>query len=82
MGECAGAIPAKAATLFRLAGAYCADRLQLQSYAKRVEEKHMSKGLNQKKQTKKKPVKTMKEKKAEKREKKAVKPFAPTQGLA
>lgn len=37
----------------------------------------MSKGLNQKKQLKKKPVKTMKEKKAEKRDKKVVKGFAP-----
>ncbi|WP_414650066.1 hypothetical protein, partial [Dokdonella sp.] len=34
------------------------------------EEKHMSKGMNQKKQEKKKPAKTMKEKKAEKKEKK------------
>jgi hypothetical protein len=37
----------------------------------------MSKGLNQKKETKKKPLKTMKEKKAEKREKGATKPFTP-----
>lgn len=37
----------------------------------------MSKGLNQKKDLKKKPARTMKEKKAEKREKKQAKPFAP-----
>jgi len=37
----------------------------------------MSKGLNQKKDLKKKPQKTMKEKKAEKREKNATKAFAP-----
>lgn len=37
----------------------------------------MSKGLNQKKETKKKPLKTAKEKKAEKRDKNAAKPFAP-----
>ncbi len=37
----------------------------------------MSKGMNQKKDLKKKPAKTMKEKKAEKRDKKATKAFAP-----
>lgn len=37
----------------------------------------MSKGLNQKKDQKKKPLKTQKEKKAEKREKHATKAFAP-----
>jgi len=37
----------------------------------------MSKGLNQKKEQKKKPARTMKEKRAEKREKLATKPFAP-----
>jgi hypothetical protein len=37
----------------------------------------MSKGLNQKKDTKKKPDKTMKEKKAAKKDKKAAKAFAP-----
>ena len=37
----------------------------------------MSKGLNQKKDQKKKPLKTAKEKKADKREKNATKPFAP-----
>ena len=37
----------------------------------------MSKGLNQKKEQKKKPAKTMKEKNAEKREKTATKGFAP-----
>jgi len=37
----------------------------------------MSKGLNQKKETKKKPAKTMKEKRAEKRDKGETKPFSP-----
>jgi len=37
----------------------------------------MAKGLNQKKEQKKKPAKTMKEKRAEKRDKGAAKPFAP-----
>lgn len=37
----------------------------------------MAKGLNQKKEQKKKPVKTMKEKRAEKRDKTAPKAFAP-----
>jgi len=41
------------------------------------EEAEMSKGMNQKKDQKKKPAKTMKEKKAEKRDKKATKAFAP-----
>jgi hypothetical protein len=41
------------------------------------EEAVMSKGMNQKKDLKKKPAKTMKEKKAEKRDKKATKAFAP-----
>jgi len=36
------------------------------------------KGMDQKKEQKKKPAKTMKEKKAEKRDKKAAKGFAPT----
>ena len=36
------------------------------------------KGMDQKKQDKKKPAKTMKEKKAEKRDKKTTKGFAPT----
>jgi hypothetical protein len=38
----------------------------------------MAKGLNQKKEQKKKPVKTLKEKRAEKRDKNAPKVFAPT----
>ncbi len=38
----------------------------------------MAKGLNQKKQEKKKPAKTMKEKRAEKRDKNATKTFGPT----
>lgn len=42
------------------------------------EERHMSKGMDQKKEQKKKPAKTMKEKKAEKKDKKATKAFAPT----
>jgi hypothetical protein len=37
----------------------------------------MSKGLDRKKETKKKPAKTMKEKKAEKRDRKATKGFMP-----
>lgn len=37
----------------------------------------MSKGLDKKKEQKKKPAKTMKEKRAAKTEKKAVKKFAP-----
>lgn len=37
----------------------------------------MSKGMDQKKETKKKPAKTMKEKRAEKREKSTPKPFGP-----
>jgi len=47
------------------------------SAARKRQEDPMSKGLNQKKEQKKKPAKTMKEKKAEKREKNASKPFAP-----
>jgi hypothetical protein len=42
------------------------------------EDQRMSKGMDRKKEEKKKPAKTMKEKKAEKREKKAGKGFAPT----
>lgn len=38
----------------------------------------MSKGMDQKKEQKKKPAKTMKEKKAEKKDKKATRAFAPT----
>ena len=37
----------------------------------------MSKGMDQKKESKKKPAKTLKEKRAEKREKGATKPFGP-----
>ncbi|ALN92080.1 hypothetical protein LG3211_3122 [Lysobacter gummosus] len=37
----------------------------------------MSKGLDRKKESKKKPAKTMKEKRAEKNEKKTTKGFAP-----
>jgi hypothetical protein len=37
----------------------------------------MSKGMDRKKETRKKPAKTMKEKKAEKRDKKAAKGFMP-----
>lgn len=37
----------------------------------------MSKGMNQKKDTKKKPTRTMKEKRAAKHEKKAAKSFTP-----
>ena len=48
-----------------------------QSSPTRTQEKHMSKGLNQKKEQKKKPAKSMKEKKAEKKDKKATKAFAP-----
>ena len=40
-------------------------------------ESTMAKGLNQKKEQKKKPAKSMKEKKAEKKDKKATKAFAP-----
>jgi len=40
-------------------------------------ESDMSKGMDQKKQEKKKPAKTMKEKTPEKRDKKAGKAFAP-----
>ncbi|HRN62886.1 MAG TPA: hypothetical protein PLF73_10545, partial [Luteimonas sp.] len=49
-----------------------------QSRAEAPGSNEMSKGLNQKKEQKKKPAKTMKEKKAEKRDKKASKPFSPT----
>jgi len=42
-----------------------------------VEDKIMSKGLDQKKSDKKKPAKTMKEKKADKKDKKANKAFSP-----
>ncbi|BCT92599.1 hypothetical protein LYSHEL_16230 [Lysobacter helvus] len=42
------------------------------------EDTAMSKGLDKKKETKKKPTKTIKEKRAEKNEKKANKGFAPT----
>jgi hypothetical protein len=38
----------------------------------------MAKGLDKKKETKKKPAKTMKEKKAEKNEKKTTRGFMPT----
>lgn len=38
----------------------------------------MAKGLDKKKETKKKPAKTLKEKRAEKGEKKATRGFAPT----
>ncbi|MDX1550956.1 MAG: hypothetical protein R3278_10460 [Lysobacter spongiicola] len=41
------------------------------------EEHPMSKGLDRKKEQKKKPAKTMKEKRSEKNEKKVNKPFAP-----
>lgn len=57
-------------------GAYSASRLRPQTCATR-REKHMSKGMDRKKETKKKPAKTMKEKKAEKRDKKATKGFMP-----
>ncbi|ODU51208.1 MAG: hypothetical protein ABS98_07220 [Lysobacteraceae bacterium SCN 69-48] len=59
-------------------GAYSGDRLQPQPRNRNVKERHVSKGMDQKKQEKKKPAKTMKEKKAEKKEKKATKAFAPT----
>ena len=42
------------------------------------EETVMSKGLDKKKEQKKKPAKTLKEKRAEKSDKKANKGFAPT----
>jgi hypothetical protein len=38
----------------------------------------MSKGMDRKKEDKKKPAKTLKEKRAEKKEKKSTKGFAPT----
>lgn len=38
----------------------------------------MSKGMDRKKETKKKPAKTPQEKRAAKNEKKATRPFAPT----
>jgi len=41
------------------------------------EDRIMSKGMDRKKETKKKPAKTMKEKRAEKNEKKTTKGFAP-----
>jgi hypothetical protein len=59
-------------------GAYSGDRLQPQPRNRNVKERHVSKGMDQKKQEKKKPAKTMKEKKAEKKDKKATKAFAPT----
>ena len=59
-------------------GAYSVGRLRPAVQRNRVEEKHMSKGMDQKKEQKKKPAKSMKEKKAEKRDKKAAKPFMPT----
>ncbi len=58
-------------------GAYSGDRLQPQPRNRNVKERHVSKGMDQKKQEKKKPAKTMKEKKAEKKDKKATKAFAP-----
>ena len=42
-----------------------------------TEDQRMSKGMDRKKEQKKKPAKTMKEKKAEKKEKKTGKGFAP-----
>ena len=42
-----------------------------------TEDQRMSKGMDRKKEDKKKPAKTMKEKKAEKKEKKTGKGFAP-----
>jgi len=59
------------------AGAYCTGRTATAVLHYCDEEKHMSKGMNQKKEQKKKPAKTMKEKKAEKRDKKTTKGFAP-----
>jgi hypothetical protein len=50
----------------------------IRSKAPVAREAPMTKGLNQKKEQKKKPAKTMKEKRAEKREKNAPKVFAPT----
>ena len=58
-------------------GAYSPGRLRTAVPRHAHEEKHMSKGLNQKKEQKKKPAKSMKEKKAEKKDKKATKAFAP-----
>lgn len=48
------------------------------SHTPAQKEMHVSKGMDQKKEQKKKPAKTMKEKKAEKKDKKATKAFAPT----
>lgn len=44
----------------------------------RIPECVMSKGMDRKKETKKKPAKTPQEKRAAKNEKKVSKPFAPT----
>jgi hypothetical protein len=52
------------------------DRRILRLPSTTIRGRHM-KGMDQKKEQKKKPAKTMKEKKAEKRDKKASKGFAP-----
>ena len=59
-------------------GAYSVGRLQPQPHPRTAKETHVTKGMDQKKEQKKKPAKTMKEKKAEKKDKKATKGFAPT----
>ena len=52
-------------------------RIPAQSVRATTEDQRMSKGMDRKKEQKKKPAKTMKEKKAEKKEKKTGKGFAP-----
>jgi hypothetical protein len=60
------------------AGAYCAQASGIRRAApSSSEENVMSKGMDRKKETKKKPAKTMKEKRTEKNEKKTTKGFAP-----
>ena len=54
-----------------------ADRKRPSAHSAALPEIDMAKGMDQKKDEKKKPSKTMKEKKAEKRDKKAGKAFTP-----
>lgn len=60
------------------AGAYSAQASGIRRVASSTNEENiMSKGMDRKKETKKKPAKTMKEKRSEKNEKKTTKGFAP-----
>jgi hypothetical protein len=59
---------------------YCDERSMCDAPTRRttIEDTTMSKGLDKKKEQKKKPAKTLKEKRAEKNDKKATRGFAPT----